>query len=773
MKYLSICFILIFYGFSAYSQKISYQPLRCQGLIPKDFLSLTSKKIEADYQKINKSNKSNRVKRTEKEFVFNANFSIDNILFSGKILYGDVLTDYVNKVANTIMSNDPSLTGKLRFYVLKSSSVNAFATDQGIVFVTVGLLSQVENEAQLAYILCHEISHYKSKHSIQKYKRQQDISKGKGDFKNLDLESRLKATYHYSKEDELEADKDGFELFSKTKYAQNAAISSFDMLLFSYLPYDEIDWSTNIFEDSLFKLDYTAPKIESRITAEEDEDDEESSHPNIKKRKAELEIFYTKSKNNNNALYLFGEDYFKTIQQQARVELFFINLNYGNYQRVYYLSYLYKKKYKDTAFAHKMSAMALYGQTNKRIFDEPSTYSKEKSIKDLEGVTQKVNAFLTYVDLNTLSIINVRNAWNSLQSNKNDSFSKHLFEQSLYLMFKQTQATPTSFTAHIIKDSTTLNIEKKLDIDESITLEELKLKPEFEALSKTEKMKIIKAYQDKNKKSDSPAAEFKSTSSSSSNKLSSSNILGFSKLLSDSVFIKSLREQFSLYNTVSDDDSKNNNLSKRKDPTSSWYIKRFGETGGIKKMVLLNPNYDKYTYKDGNSKEDLLDNEKTTIALAKLYKDMAKLNGIDIDFIDMSAKKQLNTELINQYSELMEWVTEWINNNEGQSVMYNTNNIALIQEQYGTNHVMLSGITQKIYRETIEPEFLIGSIIIYPLFIPYILSVLPEHNLQLSSIIFDLKTGKVVYVQRDNYKVKKRTDHLKTMIYSLFHQVKS
>jgi hypothetical protein len=188
---------------------------------------------------------------------------------------------------------------------------------------------------------------------------------------------------------------------------------------------------------------------------------------------------------------------------------------------------------------------------------------------------------------------------------------------------------------------------------------------------------------------------------------------------------------------------------------------------------LLNPNYDKYTFKNGNSKEDLLDNEKTTIALAKLYKDMAKLNGIDIDFIDMSAKKQLNTELINQYSELMEWVPEWLNNNEAQSVMYNTNNIDLIQEQYGTNHVMLSGITQKIYREPIEPEYLIASIVIYPLFIPYILSVLPEHNLQLSSIVFDLKTGKVVYVQRDNYKVKKRTDHLKTMIYSLFHQVKS
>ena len=395
MKYLSICYILIFCGLSAYSQKISYQPLRCQGVIPKDFLALTSKKIEADYLKINKSNKSSRVKKTEKEFVYNANFSIDNILFSGKILYGDVLSDYVNKVANTIMSNDPSLTGKLRFYVLKSSSVNAFATDQGIVFVTVGLLSQVENEAQLAYILCHEISHFKSKHSIQKYKRQQDISKGKGDFRNLDLESKLKATYHYSKEDELEADKDGFELFSKTKYAQNAAISSFDMLLFSYLPYDEIDWSTNIFEDSLFKLDYTAPKIESRITAEEDEDDEESSHPNIKKRKAELEIFYSKSKNNNNALYLFGEDYFKTIQQQARVELFFINLNYGNYQRVYYLSYLYKKKYKDTAFSYKMAAMSIYGQTNKRIFDEPSTYSKEKSLNDLRetykvGLVEKI-----------------------------------------------------------------------------------------------------------------------------------------------------------------------------------------------------------------------------------------------------------------------------------------------------------------------------------------------------------------------------------------------
>ena len=193
--------------------KISYNALRCAGAIPSDFLKLSSDKVLIDKSKISKKNISRNDKKLENEFALSSNFGIDEILFSGKVLYGDPLSIYVNKVADKVLESKKNLKSELRFYVLKSYSVNAFSTNQGIIFVTVGLLSQIENEAQLAYILCHEISHYTKKHSLTSYKRRNDVLEGKGKFKVLDFDERIQELYGYSKENEFEADVEGVKLF--------------------------------------------------------------------------------------------------------------------------------------------------------------------------------------------------------------------------------------------------------------------------------------------------------------------------------------------------------------------------------------------------------------------------------------------------------------------------------------------------------------------------------------------------------------------------------
>src|SRR5690606_17153394 len=117
--------------------------------------------------------------------------------------------------------------------------------------------------------------------------------------------------------------------------------------LYAYLPYDEIEWTPRELQDSFYKFPsgYT-PSKGKEISADEDEDDEESTHPNIRKRKAELENQLDKKDITNlKADFLLGTDYFNFIQQQSRVELFYILLNVAQYEKAYYLSYLYKKNY--------------------------------------------------------------------------------------------------------------------------------------------------------------------------------------------------------------------------------------------------------------------------------------------------------------------------------------------------------------------------------------------------------------------------------------------
>jgi beta-barrel assembly-enhancing protease len=55
--------------------------------------------------------------------------------------------------------------------VIHNSIPNAFAFPNGMVFIHTGLLKVIENEAQLALVLGHEISHVLYEHAAQRYAR--------------------------------------------------------------------------------------------------------------------------------------------------------------------------------------------------------------------------------------------------------------------------------------------------------------------------------------------------------------------------------------------------------------------------------------------------------------------------------------------------------------------------------------------------------------------------------------------------------------------------
>lgn len=65
----------------------------------------------------------------------------------------------------------PSLPWQFR--VVSDPSVNAFALPGGFIFITTGLLTDLESEAELASVLGHEIGHVTARHSARQITRQE------------------------------------------------------------------------------------------------------------------------------------------------------------------------------------------------------------------------------------------------------------------------------------------------------------------------------------------------------------------------------------------------------------------------------------------------------------------------------------------------------------------------------------------------------------------------------------------------------------------------
>ena len=78
------------------------------------------------------------------------------------------LQAYVSAVLDRLVDSSTTLSPERRptITVLATVEANASAMPHGDLFITNGMLAQLENEAQLAYVLGHELVHYRNRHSL-------------------------------------------------------------------------------------------------------------------------------------------------------------------------------------------------------------------------------------------------------------------------------------------------------------------------------------------------------------------------------------------------------------------------------------------------------------------------------------------------------------------------------------------------------------------------------------------------------------------------------
>lgn len=90
---------------------------------------------------------------------------------SGKIAEDPEVTAYVQRVGIGLVPAYARDQFEFSFSVIEDPSLNAFALPNGSIYVHTGLLARMDNEAQLAVVLGHEIGHVTQLHGQRNYKR--------------------------------------------------------------------------------------------------------------------------------------------------------------------------------------------------------------------------------------------------------------------------------------------------------------------------------------------------------------------------------------------------------------------------------------------------------------------------------------------------------------------------------------------------------------------------------------------------------------------------
>ena len=90
-----------------------------------------------------------------------------NLRTSPAVIRETVLQQYLESVLCRVT---PDYCAEIRIYVISSPMFNAWMSPNGMMGIHTGLLLRVENEAQLAAVMGHELGHYQRRHTLQQWR---------------------------------------------------------------------------------------------------------------------------------------------------------------------------------------------------------------------------------------------------------------------------------------------------------------------------------------------------------------------------------------------------------------------------------------------------------------------------------------------------------------------------------------------------------------------------------------------------------------------------
>ena len=711
-----------------------YTPLKSKGKIPRDFTEAFSNKYLEQSENIS-SDERKKERKQKDEYYQRSEYFINEYLVSGDVIFGDTITRYCESILDILLKDDPELRKKLRVYVVKSPIVNASATGNGIIFVNLGLMAQVENEAQLAYVLAHEITHFDEDHVFNQYVESEKIRNGQDLYRRASRAEKLQALSTYSKTHELEADEKGLNHFYKNSgYSLRAPVYVMDVLQYSYLPFDEIPFEKSYLESKHLKipeeylLEETAP-----ITADADFDDSESTHPNIKKRK--LALLDLIGKGDVGKDYLISEELFKHCQRLARYENSRLFLTQGNYAEAIYNTFLLKQKYGEDRYQRLTIAKALAGASVYR--NEGDLYKLVRNHKKVEGESQQVYFLLSKFQKKDLNTFAVEYSYRLLRDYPDDEAVQRIFKRSMYDLVYENEMRPDEYSRRAIDD--TINTQDLLSLQDSLNANRSSKIKNIKRKRLEEKIEADKEYY----------------------------LYAFVDYWDDTTFTK----RFETLAERADDPrgQRSHNMATRKS-THEKYDKNIAL--GIDKVLFVTPTYLKM---DEREKDGIryLTTDESLVNYKGQIQGLADRVNLEIEMLDYKDIWEDEIDKFNDISLLKAWVDERLNHENTDAIISDFDNVQYLREKYNTDYIAYTGNLSLRVKERNVAGRIIYSVILYPT-LPFTIAALliPDYESFNYFFLLDLRNGDALMAEYNYYETSDSNDYLKSIIYNYLIQIK-
>jgi predicted Zn-dependent protease len=159
----------------------------------------------------------------------------DTINNSGMVYQDAQIEYYLHQIAAKLQTNSISPDISFQIRVIKDTNLNAFAYPNGVIYINIGILARMDNEAQLAALLAHEMVHCTHRHSLRTLRsiKERTLAIIPTDRELVQLIHKtgsIASISGFTRELEFEADRVGLDLAVKANYDPREVLKLFELL---------------------------------------------------------------------------------------------------------------------------------------------------------------------------------------------------------------------------------------------------------------------------------------------------------------------------------------------------------------------------------------------------------------------------------------------------------------------------------------------------------------------------------------------------------------